>query len=236
MSLNQSDIDEISNKIRCTAFFGIIYPNAEQKRFDDTNYFNRENIFHYRLSKIRFFLGEKDNRPIILGLQTYFKDFYGKEFISEEARDDSEKELDIKDLDIPSNDYICNFHLRVGSERITQIRLKTIKGKEFIVGSDEGDEKVVDFINDTNEYMILFFFGAYRKCLEAIAAGYIPIRIYLAPTIGFFELRKKYKNRLVKQKVEETLLDKLSEKDKVLFRVCGLPENCFNCVIKYCLF
>jgi len=236
MSLNQSDIDEISNKIRCTAFFGIIYPNAEQKRFDDTNYFNRENIFHYRLSKIRFFLGEKDNRPIILGLQTYFKDFYGKEFISEEARDDSEKELDIKDLDIPSNDYICNFHLRVGSERITQIRLKTIKGKEFIVGSDEGDEKVVDFINDTNEYMILFFFGAYRKCLEAIAAGYIPIRIYLAPTIGFFELRKKYKNKFFKQKIEETLLDKLSEKDKVLFRVCGLPENCFNCVIKYCLF
>ena len=236
MSLNQSDIDEISNKIRCTAFFGIIYPNAEQKRFDDTNYFNRENIFHYRLSKIRFFLGEKDNRPIILGLQTYFKDFYGKEFISEEARDDSEKELDIKDLDIPSNDYICNFHLRVGSERITQIRLKTIKGKEFIVGSDEGDEKVVDFINDTTEYMILFFFGAYRKCLEAIAAGYIPIRIYLAPTIGFFELRKKYKNKFFKQKIEETLLDKLSEKDKVLFRVCGLPENCFNCVIKYCLF
>ena len=169
-------------------------------------------------------------------MQTYFKDFYGKEFISEEARDDSEKELDIKDLDIPSNDYICNFHLRVGSERITQIRLKTIKGKEFIVGSDEGDEKVVDFINDTNEYMILFFFGAYRKCLEAIAAGYIPIRIYLAPTIGFFELRKKYKNKFFKQKVEETLLDKLSEKDKVLFRVCGLPENCFNCVIKYCLF
>ena len=235
MSLNQSDIDEISNKIRCTAFFGIIYPNAEQKRFDDTNYFNRENIFHYRLSKIRFFLGEKDNRPIILGLQTYFKDFYGKEFISEEARDDSEKELDIKDLDIPSNDYICNFHLRVGSERITQIRLKTIKGKEFVVGSDEGDEKILDYINDTNEYMILFFFGAYRKCLEAIAAGYIPIRIYLAPTIGFFELRKKYKNKFFKQKIEEKL-DKLSDKDKVLFRVCGLPENCFNCVIKYCLF
>ena len=236
MCFNQTDIDEISDKIRCTAFFGTIFPNAEQKRFDDTNYFNRENIFHYRLSKIRFFLGEKDNRPIILGLQTFFKDFYGKEFISEEARDDSEKELDIKDLDIPSNDYICNFHLRVGSERITQIRLKTIKGKEFVVGSDEGDEKILDYINDTNEYMILFFFGAYRKCLEAIAAGYIPIRIYLAPTIGFFELRKKYKNKFFKQKIEETLLDKLSEKDKVLFRVCGLPENCFNCVIKYCLF
>ena len=235
MCFNQTDIDEISDKIRCTAFFGTIFPNAEQKRFDDTNYFNRENIFHYRLSKIRFFLGEKDNRPIILGLQTFFKDFYGKEFISEEARDDPEKELDIKDLDIPSNDYICNFHLRVGSERITQIRLKTIKGKEFVVGSDEGDEKILDYINDTNEYMILFFFGAYRKCLEAIAAGYIPIRIYLAPTIGFFELRKKYKNKFFKQKIEEKL-DKLSDKDKVLFRVCGLPENCFNCVIKYCLF
>ena len=233
--MNQSDIDEIADKIRCTAFFGTIFPNAEQKRFDDTNYFNRENIFHYRLSKIRFFIGEKDGRQIIQGLQTFFKDFYGKEFISEEARDGEEKEIDIKDLDIPSNDFICNFHLRVGSERITQIKLKTIKGKELVVGSDEGEEKVLDYINDNNDYMILFFFGAYRKCLEAIAAGYIPIKTYLAPTIGFFELRKKYKNKFFKQKIEEKL-DKLNDKDKVLFKVCGLPENCFNSVIKYCLF
>ena len=233
--MNQSDIDEIADKIKLTAFFGTIFPNAEQKRFDDTNYFNRENIFHYRLSKIRFFLGEKDNKPVIQGLQTYFKDFYGKEFVSEEARDATEKELDIKDLDIPSNDFICNFHLRIGNERVTQIKLKTIKGKEFVVGSDEGEEKIVDHINDNKDHMILFFFGAYRKCLEAIAAGYIKIKIYLAPTIGFFELRKKYKNKFFKQKIEETL-DKLNDKDKVLFKVCGLPENCFNSVIKYCLF
>ena len=233
--MNQSDIDEIADQIKLTAFFGTIFPNTEQKRFDDTNYFNRENIFHYRLSKIRFFLGEKDNKPIIQGLQTYFKDFYGKELVSEEARDATEKELDIKDLDIPSNDFICNFHLRAGNERITQIKLKTIKGKEFIVGSDEGEEKIVDHINDNKDHMILFFFGAYRKCLEAIAAGYIKIKTYLAPTIGFFELRKKYKNKFFKQKIEEKL-DKLSDKDKVLFKVCGLPENCFNCVIKYCLF
>ena len=234
MCFNQTDIDEISDKIRCTAFFGTIFPNAEQKRFDDTNYFNRENIFHYRLSKIRFFLGEKDNRPIILGLQTFFKDFYGKEFISEEARDDSEKELDIKDLDIPSNDYICNFHLRVGSERITQIRLKTIKGKEFVVGSDEGDEKILDYINDTNEYMILFFFGAYRKCLEAIAAGYIPIKSYLGNTIGYFELKKKVKDKSFKDAIEAKL-KQMSDSDKVLFRVCNLPDSCFNSIIRFCL-
>ena len=233
--MNQSDIDEIADKIRCTAFFGTIFPNADQKRFDDTNYFNRENIFHYRLSKIRFFIGEKEGKPLILGLQTFFKDFYGKEYVSEESRDDTEKELDIKDFEIPSNDFICNFHLRAGYERITQIKLKTIKGKELTVGSDEGEEKVLDYINENNEYMILFFFGAYRKSLEAIAAGYIPIKTYLRPTIGFFELRKKYKNKFFKQKIEEKL-DKLDEKDRVLFKACGLPENCFNCVIKYCLF
>ena len=232
--MNQSDIDEIADKIRCTAFFGTIFPNADQKRFDDTNYFNRENIFHYRLSKIRFFLGEKDNKPIIQGLQTFFKDFYGKEYVSEEARDGNEKELDIKDLDIPSNDYICNFHLRVGSERITQIRLKTIKGKELIVGSDEGEEKVIDYINDNKEYMILFFFGAYRKCLEAIAAGYIPIKSYLGNTIGYFELKRKVKDKSFKDAIEAKL-NQLSESDKVLFRVCNLPDSCFNSIIRFCL-
>ena len=202
--MNQSDIDEICDAIKCTAFFGTIFPNTDQKRFDDTNYFNRENIFHYRLSKIRFFIGENEGKPLILGLQTFFKDFYGKEYISEESRDDTEKELDIKDFEIPSNDFICNFHLRAGYERITQIKLKTIKGKELIVGSDEGEEKVLDYINDNKEYMILFFFGAYRKCLEAIAAGYIPIKTYLRPTIGFFELRKKYKNKF---KLKKTIFN-----------------------------
>ena len=158
----------------------------------------------------------------------------GKDIPNEEARDKTEKELDIKTLKIPPNDYICNFFLSTGDDRITSVKLVTKKGTEFKVGSDEGEEKVVDFINDNKDYMILYFFGGYRKCLEALAAGYIPLKSYLGTTLGYFELKKKVKNQAFKEAIEAKM-NQLSESDKILFKVCLLPDSCFNSIIRYCL-
>ena len=217
-----------------TAFFGTVYPD-EVKRFDDKDYFNEENLFHYRLSKIRAFLGEKNGKELIQGLQTFYTDLNGKEIANAEARDKTEKELDIRDLEIAPNDYICHFYLRAGDDRITQLKFVTRKGKEFIIGSDEGEEKVVDFINDKNDYIILYLFGGYRKCLECIAAGYIPLKSYLGNTAGYFQLKRKMKEESFKKGIEEKLKD-LKESDVVLYKVCLLPDPCFNSIIRYCLF
>ena len=224
---------KIFDEIKCTAFFGTVYPD-EIKRFDDNQYCNKENLFQNRLSKIKFFIGEKNGKELILGLQTFYTNSNGKEIANEEARDKTEKELDIRTFDIPPNDYICNFFLKAGDDRITQIKLVTKKGKEFIVGSDEGEEKIVDYINDNKDFIILYFFGGYRKCLEALAAGYIPIKSYLGNTIGYFELKRKVKDKSFKDAIEAKL-NQLSESDKVLFRVCNLPDSCFNSIIRFCL-
>ena len=224
--------DKIFEAIKCTAFFGTVFP--EIKRFDDSKYCNKENLFQYRLSKIKFFVDEKNGKQLILGLQTFYSSLDGKVAENEEARDKTEKELEIKTLEIPSNDYICNFFLKHGDDHITQIRLLTKKGKEIVVGSDEGEEKIVDYINDNKDHIILYFFGGYRKCLEAIAAGYIPIKTYLGNTRGYFELKRKMKEQSFKDAISAKLKS-LSESDQVLFRVCNLPDSCFNSVIKYCL-
>ena len=225
-------VEKIVEHIKNTAFFGTIYPD-EVKRFDDCKYADKNNLFQYRLSEIKFFLGEKNGKESILGLQTTYTKISGEKVVNQEARDKVEKELDIKILEIPSNDYICNFFLKAGDERITQIRLVTKKGKEFAVGSEEvGEEKVVDFINDNKNYMILAFRGGYRKSLEAIGAIYIPIKEYLGNSRGYFELKRKMKDKDFKNNIN---LNKLKHSDQVLFRVCSLPDNCFNSIIKFCL-
>ena len=155
--------ERIYESIKRSAIFGTIFPDS--KRLDDYNYFYKDNLFKYRLSKIQFFLGEKNEKEIILGLQAFYQINNGKEIAGEEHRDKTEKEKNIKILEISPNDYICNFHLKSGDDRITQIRLITKTGKEFIVGSDEGEENVVDFINDNKNNVILYFYGVYRKYL-----------------------------------------------------------------------
>ena len=225
--------EKIAEEIKNTAFFGTVYPD-EIKRFDDSRFCSKENLFQNRLSQIKFFVGEKNGKELILGLQTFYSNVNGKDIPNEEARDKTEKELDIKTLKIPPNDYICNFFLSTGDDRITSVKLVTKKGTEFKVGSDEGEEKVVDFINDNKDYVILYFFGGYRKCLEALAAGYIPLKSYLGTTLGYFELKKKVKNQAFKEAIEAKM-NQLSESDKILFKVCLLPDSCFNSIIRYCL-
>ena len=225
-------VDKIVEHIKNTAFFGVILPD-EMKRFDDSQYASKEKLFQYRLSEIKFFLGERDGKESILGLQTTYTKITGEKIVNQEARDKVEKELDIKKLEIPSNDYICNFSLKVGDERITQIKLVTKKGKELVVGCDVGEEKIVEFINDNKNHMILGFLGGYRKVLEAMGAVYIPIMEYLGNSRGYFELRKKMKKEGFKEKIN---LNQLKLSDQVLFKVCDLPDNSFNSIIKYCLF
>ena len=87
--------EKIFKDIKCTDYYGILYPE-QTKRFNDSKYFTKENLFKYRLSKIKFFLGEKNGKESILGLQTFYTNANGKEIANNEERDKEEKELDIK--------------------------------------------------------------------------------------------------------------------------------------------
>ena len=226
-------INDIIDKINYTPFYGTIFQKS--KNFDYKNYFNKENIFHYRLYKLIFYLGEKDNKTAIIGLQQIFKNNYGKEIESEKMVLNEDNIVDIKKFEISSNDYLCNCFIKTGDDRITQIKIRTIKGNELIIGSEEGENIIIDNLNDKNDNMILFFFGNYNNYLEAFGIYYIPIKNYLEPFLGFFELRKKYKNKIFKKNIEDKI-ENFKIEDKVLWKVCSLPENCFNCIIKFCIF
>jgi hypothetical protein len=79
-------------KIRGIGVYGVFHFN-ETKRFDDEQYATKDNLYQYRIAKIKVFLGEKN---LILGVQAFYKNLKGEEIAGAEGRDKSVKELDIK--------------------------------------------------------------------------------------------------------------------------------------------
>ena len=225
--------EKIFENIRHTAFIGTIYSN-EIRRFEHFSF--KKNCLDYRLSKIKFFLGDENGKEIILGLQSFYKNRKNnEEIISEESRNKTIKVINIKDFEIPYNDYICKFYLKRDDDGITQIKLITKKGKIIIVGEDEGEEVIMDFINDNKNHMIIGFIGAYSNHLDVISASYINFRYYyLLLTIGYFELKKKVKNKLFKKNIEAKY-NQLNESDKALFKASCLRSDLFFSIIKYIL-
>ena len=162
-------IDEII-EINETEVYGCL--NEDSTFFDDYKFCEKENIFKYKLSKIKFFLGNKDGKEIIMGFQTFFTDKNGKEYSNIEEKDKNGKEIKVKSLEIPSNDFIYKFFIRTDNEKISQISLFTIKGKKVIVGDEKGSLKINMINYDAN--IVLGFYGYYKKYLEAIGFLYIP--------------------------------------------------------------
>ena len=223
--------DKIFEEIKGIGTYGILHYN-ETKRFYDEKYAEKQNIYQYRMSKIKVFLNENGN---ILGLQAFYKNLNGEEEAGAEGRDNTIKEYDIKILEIPANDFLCNIHIFVGTNYITKLKFVTKNGKELEVGTDDGEEKDCSQLNGDKDKIVLCLSGGYRDKLELISCKYIPFNKYLGPTRGFFEQRIKLKKDEFKKSIESKLSE-LDNPSQVLFRACCLPDNVFNEIIKFCLY
>jgi len=221
----------VVDKIKQIGVYGVLH-YGETKRFNDDKFATKENLYQYRIAKIKVFLGEKD---MILGIQAFYKDLKGEEVPGEEGRDKTLNELDIKILEIPPNDFLCNLRIFVGDDYITKLKFGTKKGKELVVGTDDGEDRIISSINDNKNNIILSISGGYRKNLELMSCKYVPVSEYLGPTMGYFELKKMLKREDFKKKTLENL-NKFKEVDQILFKTCCLPDNVFNEIIKYCLY
>ena len=107
--------------------------------------------------------------------------------------------FDTRILEIPPNDYICNFFLKTGGERITQIKFRIKRKRIIVVGSEEGEEKIIDNLNNNTNFIDLGFMGCYRKWLEGIDASYISLNDYYILIRGYFELKRKMQDKNFKK-------------------------------------
>ena len=225
--------EKISEKIKSTGLIGKMHYN-ETKLFNDFKFSSLEYLYKYRLSKIKIFLNEND---LILGIHAFYKNSKNEELPGKEGYDHSikEKEKEIKTFEIPDNDYLCNLNVWVGDDYITRIKFATKKGKEIIVGINEGEDKSNNIINENQNNIILCLTGGYQKRLELIGCRYLNINELFLNTNVYFELHKKIKHEDFKKKMD-TIINSLNESDKVLYKACCLPDNLFNEIIKFFLY
>ena len=160
--------NKVVERIKQIGVYGILH-YGETQRFDDDKYALKENIYQYRISSIRVYTGENNS---ILGVQAFYKDLKGKEYPGAEGRDKTIKELDIKKLEIPPNDFLCNLNIWVGDDDIRKLKFGTKKGKELIVGTDDGEDRIISCINNNKDHIILSISGGYRKTLELLSCKY----------------------------------------------------------------
>ena len=223
--------EHILEKIKSIPFYGICDFNLTKKLYDD-NFSSKENAFQYRLSKIHFYIGEKNK---ILGIQSFYKNLKRIEFPGKLIFNESIKELKILQFEIPPNDFLCYMNIyKTDSEGIKRLKFETKKGKEIEVGEGGEDSKISN-LNDKKENVILSISGGYSTQLDIISCRYIKMNDYFGNILGYFELRIKLKNEVFKKKVDSNV-SKYEDSDRILLKVCLLPESCFNGIIQFCMY
>ena len=222
--------EKIIEKIKYIPIIGYV-PLKELKKFDDNKFSQKENIYQYRLSKIKIFKGENNS---IIGIHSFFKNSKNEEIPGEEGYNKEANILETITLEITPNDYLSNMNVWLDDDyHITKLKFGTKKGKELIVG-DGGEEKIISCLNKDNKNIILCLYGGYKEQLLCISCRYINNKDYFGYINGYFELKIKLKNETFKKMIYSNL-ENLKYDDKILFIACLLPDSCFNTVMAYCI-
>lgn len=219
---------EAESLIEHTGKFGWIYPDS--KHFNDNEALG-QNYLQYKVTSIRIWTGQKENKKIINGIQFFYKNlFNGKDFTPGPHKG----EVGLtgqEEIKLEGNEYLVDFHIRFDQE-ITQIGFTTSKNRKFLYGGEAGEDKDTELTGRNK--IIYAAFGCTNNELQACGVFYVDKKEYMKVTFsGYFQLRFLLKNKPdFKKKCEEGTYD---EANKALLRACSLPDTAFNSIIKYCM-
>ena len=217
--------------IKRTAKFGWIYP--ESQHFDDMKLLTKDKYNRYTLTRIKVWVGEKDDRVVIQGIQSFFKDIQTGEEITEGERRDSQKPFtSTHEFKLENNEYIVDFIIRFETE-VTEIGFVTNKGRTEKWGGQAGELKITHLTGAGK--IVKGLFGCTSDVLTSCGVLYIDKKDYLNSLFsGYFRLKYLIKkNEEFKKKCQS--ISNLNEKEKTLIQACQLPDSIFNQIIKYCM-
>ena len=219
-------------KIRATCNFGKTTENSIY--YDVTDEIGPENLLYYRISKIICQI--KSNESI-----------YGIKFIYRNINDGKEKALinvKPKEFDLIEQEMtlsledIVDLRTWVSDDiKLIGFEVTTNKGRtqKFGYGNDEELRKIHEFENNENNIVGFNVSADDKNGVTALYAYYLNKRTYTFWLYsGIFSLRIKVKDEKYRKMIENKL-SKMSDKNKILYRICCLPDNQFFQVIKYTL-
>ena len=235
---NEKELDEEGKEIitiDATTNYGYVCPDSNP--FDDQEFFS-ENIFNYKLYKIKFWIFKQDYLETIGGIQMFYKDRQTGEVVSPGVfKGDKETNQLDKELVLEPTEYITDFHIGIGNQvnKVSWLEFVTSKKRIFRVGGTEGEEKITK-LKEKN-VIILAGHGGYRDTLHSFGVYYIKKQQYYTVLFsGIFYLRYVLKKD---EQFKKNTLDKLSTYDKAnqaLVKICLLPDISFVAVMRYALF
>ena len=208
--------------------------DGENSKIYDVNDEAGESILNYKIKKIICQI--KSNEGI-----------YGIQFIYRNINDGKEKTLiNVKQKGLDLIEQEMTF----GVEEIVDLRtwvskdskligfeITTNKGRsqKFGYGKDEDLRKIPEFENNENNIVGFCVSADDKNGVTSLFAYYLNKRTYdFHIYSGIFSLRIKIRDEKFK-KIIENKLPTMNEKNKILYKICCLPDNQFFHVIKYAL-
>jgi hypothetical protein len=191
-----------------------------------------DNLLDYKITKIKCQLKSNTN---IQGIQFFYKNINTgeeKALIDIKKNDGEliEQEMILNNEDIIDLKVFLKDVILVGFEVTTNKK----RSKKFGYG---GDEDLINIPDLENLDKIIVGFGVCSSDdgISSIYCYYSSKRDYVFHLYtGLLSLRIKLKDSNFKEKTDKKL-PKMNDKNKLLYRICSLPDNLYFNIIKYAL-
>ena len=191
-----------------------------------------DNLLDYKISKIKCQLKSNTN---IQGIQFFYKNINTgeeKALIDIKKNDGEliEQELILNNEDIIDLKVFLKDVVLIGFEVTTNKK----RSKKFGYGSDE-DLITISDLENLDKIIVGFGVCSSPDGISSIYCYYSSKRDYVFHLYtGILSLRIKLKDSDFKEKTNKKL-PKMSDKNKLLYRICSLPNNLYYNIIKYAL-
>ena len=226
------------NKDEITKSFPIILSCNYGTFGDDSTHFNTYDklgdiLLDYKLIKIKCQLISNKS---IAGIQFIYRNINDGQEIALIDIKSSEKDLIEQEM-VLNNENIIDLKVFLREVKLVGFEVTTNRNhsKKFGYGNDEELIKISDLENLDN--VVVGFGVCYGKELGVSSLYFYYMKrldYVLQIYSGVLSLKVKLKDKDFRQKVEEKL-SKMSEKNKLFYRICSLPDNLYFGIIKYSL-
>lgn len=233
MSEQEESNDEEKELVKYSGIFGGI--DQESKHWDDFEDMGEDELLKHKIIKIQIFTGDYQGKRAIFGVDITYKNLSNGEIIKTHEHRGTEQFLDSKELNIKIDDYLTDFHIRFTNEAeyISQLGFTTNKKQSILEGTEEGEDKTIDFNGGDN--IIVGTFGCVNKKLDAMGCLYISkLEYFKRKLFRIFMLRYLVKKNENFKKTWDEKFNELPNDFKYLWRTINLPDTAFAFIIKYC--
>jgi hypothetical protein len=217
--------------IKSTCCYGKV---GENSKYYDMREELGKKILDYRLIKIKCQLKSNDS---IQGIQFIYRNINTSQEVALINVKGKELNLIEQEMDFKMEEIV---DLRIwlkddGDFKLIGFEIKTSKGRiqKFGYGNDEQLRIIPDFYSKDQAIVGFGVAAEDEKGVTALYAYFLNKRTYAFYLYsGVISLRIKIKDEEFKKKINAKL-PSMSEKNKILFRVCALPDNQFFNIIKF---